>query len=41
MEALRRSVAEAQTKKPAPAKARASKKTASAPRKKAPARKAS
>jgi DNA end-binding protein Ku len=41
MEALRRSVAEAQTKKPAPAKARASKKTASAPRKKTPARKAS
>ena len=41
MEALRRSVAEAQTKKPAPAKARASKKTASTPRKKTPARKAS
>ncbi len=41
MEALRRSVAEAQTKKPAPEKARASKKTASAPRKRAAARKAS
>ena len=41
MEALRRSVAEAQTKKPAPAKVRASKKTASTPRKKTPARKAS
>ena len=41
MEALRRSVAEAQTKKPAPGKARASKKTAAASRKRAPARKAS